>query len=1144
MRKFFDKEWSVYLVYIAAALTGIWFLTKLWVPSGFAIAGHDSGLAVNASEFFKSRLYSWDPQGFGRDNSGYFGSLIMHFIDFGTSKLAGVPYAGNQLNIFFWISALFISAGIFAYSLKDKLSKYFIFLFPSFVTFNFYILQSIFIFERAKYSLLIAALLFLTIYLKMREEKISVVAGGILSSFVFLVFNGGSWLGLPLYGGLLVLVFSILVFEIITALKEKRWTKLTRLLILYVIIGFGFLILNAYSILPYASKFLRQDYGAVTDRGVISSGKEWLENLSQAGSYLNIFRLQGVPDWYTGETSINLLQPYAAFYTGNFLMVVLSFIFPFLMVFSFILAKSKEHRELLALFGIVLLLGAFFVAGSHPPLGFIYTFFYEYIPGFSIFRSPYYKFGYVFFIAATFLIAYTLSCLIEKLIIFFSFKYRRLAGLGLALVGVVAWFGFYNIVFKPDKIFTWHPGLTTRVEIPSYVNDFAIWLNKQNTSESRILLAPPVNNSWRNDGYVWGYWSLTNLLSVVANKPFVTNSELESTPQDLVTKLYSFIAEGDEQSTFYLSKRLGIDYILFRSDVLADSSWSAATSPGIYHEKIMNFKSLKEIASFGPWKVYKFVRDPSLKFYIANGIISINQNSSYLSQHFYLDKDSVSGMKPDLLSGNLSTVVSEYSCESCLLEEREALTSLPSVTILPNSIFYVFKERNEEEIIKDAKSERERIDAYLGLTLRRGAEIKAMWDSGVDTDDAVDSLSKMSTYLKEAYKIYNSNPGLDQYFEAKRVMDNINIVERTFIGIVSNYDFGTKKQGYRQGVLDVLWNIDKLQSEFPIIEDKNKLETEKVYFIVSEGKNNRNLYLDENTLPVDLNNRPVPPDKITFTSGGNSFDVSTERTASSLLKLNMPKNYGDGSLVLKFHRFPNLFIPGGLSIEQSPGRLRACILGSLANFNPNRKYRVEVDATKPGQSLRLFLKDGEINNGDSRFIQGQDEAEISPTLPNHPFYHTYDPSAGATGLKIYLCNSTIQPPDVNNFEFHEIISPSVVAIDELPQSSPSSPTINYEKIDPTHYRVNIVGATTPFILVFNESYNPFWQINLPGTPHFSINGYANAWRISRQGSYALDLFYTPQSRFKKGLLVTAIGFPLALILLAFTKIFRKKRNEK
>src|SRR3989337_3203893 len=141
MRKLLSKDWFWHFAYLIAALLGIWFLTKFWIPEGYSIGGHDSGLSLNIASFFRSRLYAWWPQGFGQDNSPHFGSLIVHGIDYVISVLQGVSYAGNSLLVFFWFSILFISAFLFASNLKDKLGKFSPFTFPVFIIVNFYVLQ-------------------------------------------------------------------------------------------------------------------------------------------------------------------------------------------------------------------------------------------------------------------------------------------------------------------------------------------------------------------------------------------------------------------------------------------------------------------------------------------------------------------------------------------------------------------------------------------------------------------------------------------------------------------------------------------------------------------------------------------------------------------------------------------------------------------------------------------------------------------------------------------------------------------------------------------------------------------------------------------------------------------------------------------
>src|SRR3990167_5673801 len=91
------------ILFLGTSLLAIWLLTKQWLPEGYMVAGHDSGLAINTKEFLQSRFFAWDPQGFGRDNSTHFGSIILHSWDYLLAKVAGADYAGNQLAFFFWI---------------------------------------------------------------------------------------------------------------------------------------------------------------------------------------------------------------------------------------------------------------------------------------------------------------------------------------------------------------------------------------------------------------------------------------------------------------------------------------------------------------------------------------------------------------------------------------------------------------------------------------------------------------------------------------------------------------------------------------------------------------------------------------------------------------------------------------------------------------------------------------------------------------------------------------------------------------------------------------------------------------------------------------------------------------------------------
>ena len=81
----------------------------------------------------------------------------------------------------------------------------------------------------------------------------------------------------------------------------------------------------------------------------------------------------------------------------------------------------------------------------------------------------------------------------------------------------------------------------------------------------------------------------------------------------------------------------------------------------------------------------------------------------------------------------------------------------------------------------------------------------------------------------------------------------------------------------------------------------------------------------------------------------------------------------------------------------------------------------------------------------------------------------------------------------------------------------SKPVVVFSKKSPSRVLVHVSDATTPFYLVFRESYDPHWAAYysngtaVPSQDHIAVNGFANAWYMDRTGSYTVTLYYTPQT---------------------------------
>ena len=77
--------------------------------------------------------------------------------------------------------------------------------------------------------------------------------------------------------------------------------------------------------------------------------------------------------------------------------------------------------------------------------------------------------------------------------------------------------------------------------------------------------------------------------------------------------------------------------------------------------------------------------------------------------------------------------------------------------------------------------------------------------------------------------------------------------------------------------------------------------------------------------------------------------------------------------------------------------------------------------------------------------------------------------------------------------------------------------ISFVENTPTKVTVHVSKATTPYYLVFRETYDSHWAAFYSnGTEvnpqyHIAVNGFANAWYMNKTGNYTITLYYTLQT---------------------------------
>ena len=1144
---------AITLVYLVICLFGIWVLVLRLLPSGYIIAGHDSGLALDSKNFLETRFYSWDERiNFGEDNSPLFGSLTIHSIDYLTSLLANTPYAGNQVNLFFWLSAIFVAALFFAYQIKERLGKTFVFIYPNLIFLNFYIFQSVFILERAKYSLVVGSLLFLGLTARFFDRKISLTSAVVFSTIIFAIFNGGSWLGLPLFGGLLIITLTLLVFLVVDGVKSKNSKRALRFVYFLVLTAVGYISINSYALFPYLGTFFIQDYQIIQDTSTLQANKSWLDYITQGSSFLNMLRLQGIPDWYTSKFTISVSHPFAEYYSVNPIFLSLSYLFPIIAFGSLVLVRSKIQKSTIGLLASISLVSLVFMAGTKPPLGFIYEFFYSHIPGFVIFRSSFYKFGYAFIIAYSALMTFTLSQLVDILTSRINYGKIRLL-LKTLLVGliVLAWISYHFKLLNPI-IFNWRSDFSTKVKVPSYVNDYKEYVRDENIDFGRVLILPRFNGAWLSDGYNWGYWSLSTIHYSLTKQPVIANTQNSFfTNENWVDALFESFLDKDVKKALEIARRLGINRFLVKEDAIVADVWSGGEDPKIYEEILESSGFVEKEKDFGRWKLYKIKGPNEPLIFADNNFTQLPDNKvNSLRQFIGTEKTylkNITKEKSILPEGFINKRITRIDCKSCLLEEPVPTYQLVWPNILPSSFLFPLKILNENYQLKKTSDSRQKTNTYFGLVVKRTSETEAMIYYKIPERFILDNLKLVDKYLDEISKniSQSSNPNED-FAQAKLLIDNIHSVESKLAEQLSSDKQGLRGEAIKNEIAKTLWHINELKKIYdPILKNLDRWENEKIYEIDMTSVKQSSLFIKEQSLPVDRQGKFILPE---IMINGNKVDFLNPKRDQNWISI--PTNQltgGRNKLEMNFKGVGNIFDIKGHLMVTTPEGQRNCYVGKINSPILRKNYLLKVKTDD--QALTVFSK-VDTNDELKNFLEWKNAIRIEGIYDDNYFRSYYVPIAPVNKLNIYICGEHQDLPKFREFNIQEVFTPQMVSIEKLEDNTGKLPEVSYSRIDPTRFNVQVKSAQNSFILIMNQKYSPLWKlVNLKTGKEITskiplVDSYANSWLISDTGDLELSIEYSPQKYFEIGLFVSGVVIFILIGILAVSRINHKNKQHE
>jgi hypothetical protein len=111
-------------------------------------------------------------------------------------------------------------------------------------------------------------------------------------------------------------------------------------------------------------------------------------------------------------------------------------------------------------------------------------------------------------------------------------------------------------------------------------------------------------------------------------------------------------------------------------------------------------------------------------------------------------------------------------------------------------------------------------------------------------------------------------------------------------------------------------------------------------------------------------------------------------------------------------------------------------------------------------------------------------------------------------------------------------------------SSPDTPELSFARMNPTLYKLKVLGASHPFFLIFSETYSPLWKAYANNSPikegsHFIANGYANGWYVDRLGSYDITLEFEPQRYVAYGVAISVVAFAVCTCYFSYYQVRRR-----
>lgn len=1147
-------------------------LTYIWFQKGLLIALGESAIPFyDLSKVFIFYGHSWSPIALG-----FFPGTtptIYAFFSLGLPfQFLNVPGFLIQAIVTFILIFSMLEFSFFASSIiiEKNFKHEFIFRLVSSLFYTFNLICLVSVWNRVQYPFILFYILLpliLWLFAKtIRDRNLSLI---IVLNFALIPF-AAAFSAIPFFILTWVLIGLYVVFIIFVYFKKKDVVVFSILALFLTL--FVWILFNAWWFFQFLVWALTKAQGGFTLKGNIDT----LNILSDVqGNLSYVFRLSNKGFFDQIESvwgSVYFSTPFT----------VISFIVPFLAFMPLLIKKKPTFIYFFLLLALVVI---FFTKGSAGPFGQIFIILFSYIHPLESFRSAFEKFGLALPLAYAPLIGFSVVVIYQHFRQKFGAIYSNVS-LGALIVLL---FGILVFPYWNGWIFTYpvpHANDLSNgdyVEIPSYYKDADNYFNL--SDEDFRVYAMPVEGDGLTTTWEHSFTGI-DYSNGIFRKSFLSLTSPEENLQFIMNQLqYAFDKAPEHFTTIlglvnakYVMVRTDVDYIYrsMRDPKMILSHIEKTEIPDfVFSEKFgelhifENTKTSKKIYPVS--SIYTAVKDINLSHLLS--ITSFSSESAVLNTGRNSDQDKflLENSSADITKPTFVIDYTNYPTNDLATAEKQIPQFL---RFLPGSKFYPllqFKENLEDYFAPDPA---DKFFRYINLSGKRLAELQILVLSN-DTQNTnkaarsyIDNLEKILPYLDNPAMIDILTKNID-YFRYRMISENI---------ILTNLEETSNNPEIKSTLKKTQNNFNEIISKLDVVPlYKTALSTESgrmVYRFNVKEEGNYNLVIEDDNLNDSYEKK-------------SEWRLQVDDKFLTIIPVNENGflNFGEIKLSKGIHEIQlELPIPINLAppsyVSRSFGKTKEKTIFSfpLLPFDRYSDYKMKFEY----KSDQLDGARVEINTDIDYYVKGKSSTIHHVGLgasPNDGRWKdqlfTYNPGAGGSRASISfivdpegICEQTNRQNPVNfnrclndslyrdkftkpvtfsyrNLFLERMFTNSVLLVKNNKKEKKSTPKITYEKISPSEYVVKVADATSPFFLVFSESFHPRWQAyysdktKVPTMSHFLANSYANAWYIDKKGDYELRLFFEPERFFKLGIIVSVISFIVGIVLIF---ILRRRRR--